>query len=107
MILKVTVIVILAAQSCGGSPARSAAYAGDGNTQFGDTGKLKWNTSYSAQAAKDSDRKNCEWSVYTINDNHVMRVVGKGTYKNAKVKVEKPSTVKVYLKSLHCGLWKP
>jgi hypothetical protein len=96
----------------GNGPARNSAYAGDGNTKFGTvaegaSGKLKWNTTYRATAVHSTNRQNCHWSLYTINSDGVAKVVGRGSYFNAKIIVEKPDTVKVYLKSMECGLWKP
>jgi hypothetical protein len=113
-ILATGTMIVAAAQGCGGtdSPSRSAAYAGDGNTQFGTqaegvSGKLKWGVVYKAVYENTTDRQNCKWSLYTINSNGVANVVKRGNYFNAKIKVEKPNTVKVYLKSIECGLWKP
>lgn len=107
-----------AANSCGGSggPARSASYAGDGNTQFGNggtdyanagaPGKLLFGVGYKAVAQSGADRSNCEWKVYSVTRQGVTRVAGKGGYGTANIKVEKPDNAKVYLRSVGCGLWK-
>jgi hypothetical protein len=116
-VASIALSIGLQAKSCsdsngGGGPARNAAYAGDGVTQFGTasdgvSGKLKWNTTYRATAVHSTNRQNCKWSLFTINSEGVAKVVGKGDYLHAKIIVEKPNTVKVYLKSMECGLWKP
>jgi uncharacterized protein YggE len=87
--------------------ATKAAYAGDGVTQFTDTGKLKFGVVYSAHAVDTTDRQNCRWSIKTINSDGESKVIKSGDYLHAKIKVEKPSRVKVYLKSSECGDWKP
>lgn len=97
-----------AAQGCsGGKPAISAAYAGDGITEFGNAnGKLKWGVTYSAHYTDTTDRQNCKWSLYSINKNGETVFIKKGNYFNAKINVGKQVTKKVYLKSLECGFWK-
>lgn len=115
-VLSVCVMTMGAAQSCGGSggPARSAAYAGDGVTQFGTeaegvSGKLLWGKTYSAHYTDTTDRQNCRWSLYTISKqgNHEVVFLKRGNYFNAKINVGRQFTKAVYLKSLECGLWKP
>jgi len=111
-----------AAKGCGGSgkgPARSASYAGDGVTQFGDpngaktyanegaSGKLKWGVTYKAVAIDSTDRTNCEWRLYTINSEGVTTFLKKGGYLTAKINFGEQKTKRVFLKSLECGLWKP
>lgn len=105
--------------ACGGSggPARSAAHAGDGITQFGDpkgpknyansgaTGKLLWNRTYNAHKQNASDVQNCRWSLYSIDPEGVTHFIKRGNYSNAKIKVGTQVTRKFYLKSLECGLW--
>jgi hypothetical protein len=99
-----------ATASCGGpnGPARSASYAGDGVTEFGNpNGKLKWGVTYSAHYVDTTDRQNCKWSLYAINRNGETTFIKRGNYLNAKVNVGEQRTKKVYLKSIECGLWKP
>lgn len=107
--LPVAVLLIpVAAQGCEAEDgkANKAVYAGDGVTQFGDTGRLKFNKTYTADAV-GKRLKNCEWSLKTINKSTgKVKVIGSGSYKNAKIRVEKPDTVDVFLKSEDCGLWK-
>lgn len=102
--------------SCGG--ARSASYAGDGNTQFGNggvdfvnagsSGKLKFGVTYKAVASNSQQRTACEWHIYSINSKNKIVFEGKTSdYLHAKINVEEPTRVKVYLKSINCGLWKP
>lgn len=107
-------LVVLLTGCKGGSPARSAAYAGDGVTKLGSasdgaTGKLKWGVTYRAVAQDTTDRQNCKWSLYTINKqgDHQVTVVKRGNYFNAKFRFGQQFTKDVYLKSLECGLWKP
>lgn len=97
------------AQSCDDGNqgrAKKAAYAGDGITQFTDNGKLQFGKTYSAHYVDTTDRQNCRWSIKTVNSEGVAKVIKSGNYFNAKIKVEKPSRVKVYLKSSECGNWK-
>lgn len=107
----VTVVLPLAAsaESCEDKPADKPkpSYAGDGITQFSDTGRLRWNTTYAARYVDTSDRTNCRWSLYTVNSDGVAKVIKRGNYLSAKIRVERPSRVKVYLKSDECGNWKP
>lgn len=118
MVFALTAIILLVLgllTGCGPSkgPARSAAYAGDGVTQFGSppeaTGKLKWGVTYSAHYVDTTDRQNCRWSLYTINKqgDHEVQILKRGNYFNAKVNVGQQFTKDVFLKSLECGLWKP
>lgn len=89
----------------GGPPP--ARYAGDGVTQFTDTGVLQFGRGYKAVYVDTTDRQNCRWSLYTINAEGVTKVIKSGRYRTANIKVEKPTRVKVYLKSSECGNWKP
>lgn len=106
----ITVVLPLAttAESCedggGSAPAR---YAGDGVTQFTDTGVLQFGKGYKAVYVDTTDRQNCRWSLYTINSEGATKVIKSGRYRTAYIKVEKPTRVKVYLKSSECGNWKP
>lgn len=101
--------VSIALVACGPTKKPSkpkVTYAGDGVTQFSDTGRLKFGKTYTAEAV-GKKLKNCEWSIKTINKTSGrVKVVGGGGYKNAKISVEKPDTVDVFLKSEDCGLWK-
>jgi hypothetical protein len=107
--LPVAVLLItFAAEGCEpeDGKANKAVYAGDGVTQFSDKGRLKFGITYRAHPSK-SQKNRCTWEVQTINkDTGRVEVVGKGTYKNAKIRVAKPDTVNVFLKSDDCGLWK-
>jgi hypothetical protein len=112
-----------ATKDCGGKAA-GASYAGDGVTMFvgadnracsGNTkwcseegnGKLRFGKTYTAEAVGSlKEFPDCEWSVYTINASGRVRVQGKGTGRKAKIKVDRPETVHVFLKSEDCGLWK-
>lgn len=116
-----------AAEDCegkGGGKATKASYAGDGVTMFvgndnracsGNTkfcaqegnGKLRFNKTYKAVYVDTTDRINCRWSLYTINTNGETKVIKSGNYLKAKILVERPSRVKVFLKSSECGNWKP
>lgn len=120
MLLTAVALVV----GCGAPTATEASYAGDGVTMFvgndnracsGDTkwcgeegnGKLRFGRTYTAEAVGSKKNfPNCEWSVYTINPQGRVRVQGKGTGSKAKVNVERPETVHVFLKSEDCGLWK-
>lgn len=126
--LLLTATIALTAQECAPEKqpgkAEKASYAGDGVTMFvgndnracsGDTkwcaetgsGKLKFGKTYTAEAVGSrKEFPSCEWSVYTIGATGKVSVKGKGGYKNAKIKVERPSTVHVFLKSEDCGSWK-
>lgn len=104
--------------------ATKASYAGDGVTMFvgndnracsGNTkwcaeegsGKLRFGKTYTAEAVGSlKEFPSCEWSVYTVNANGAVRNQGKGTGRKAKIKVERPATVHVFLKSDGCGDWK-
>lgn len=107
--LPVAVLLIpVAAQGCEpeNGKANKATHAGDGVTQFSTNGLLKFGKSYTADAV-GKKLKDCEWSLKTINKNTgKVKVVGSGTYKNAKIRVAKPDTVDVFLKSEDCGLWR-
>ena len=122
MILAASIMVMGAAADCGGK-ASEASYAGNGTTRFtgkddrscsGNTkfcrqtgsGKLKFGRTYAAQGS-DYDRKHCLWSIYTIDTAGEQHPIKSGTYKTAKVSVEEPTRVHVFLKSDHCGDWKP
>lgn len=111
LLLSATIALAGGTQSCQaeGKPgkAQQAAYAGDGVTRFTDTGKLKWDTGYAAHAIDKTDRQNCRWAVYTVNADGEARVIKSGTYRNASIKAERPTRVKVYLKSSECGDWRP
>lgn len=109
-------MVAQAPSGCGS--ATSASYAGDGNTQFGNggvdfvnegsSGKLKFGVTYKAVASNSQQRSNCQWHIYSVNAKNKIVFEGKvGDYATAKIKVEQPTRVKVYLKSVNCGLWKP
>lgn len=117
-------VLVMGCEPTDGGKAKKASYAGDGATMFtdsalracsGDTqfcaakgsGKLRFGKGYKAQAVDKSDRKNCEWSLYTINQEGKTTVLKRGTYGNANIKVDRPTRVKVYLKSSECGDWKP
>lgn len=108
--LPVAVLLIpFAAEGCEpeDGKANKAVYAGDGVTQFTTNGRLKFNKTYTATGLKKKGFEDCEWSIKTIRKSDgKVRVTGSGTYKNAKIKVEKPGTVDVFLKSDGCGLWK-
>lgn len=109
-----------AAKGCsssdGGGPARSAAYAGDGVTQFGEpgkpgyankgaSGKLRWGKTYNAHKQNPGDVQNCRWSLYSIDAEGLTEFRAKGNYANAKINVGTQRTVQWFLKSLNCGLW--
>lgn len=115
-----------AAKGCepGDGKATKASYAGDGVTMFvdatnracggnttfckdGGSGKLRFSQAYKAVAVDTTDRQNCEWSLYTFNQQGKTKVIKKGNYFNARIIVERPDRVKVYLKSDECGNWKP
>lgn len=86
--------------------ANKAVYAGDGVTQFSDKGRLKFGTTYRAHPTS-SQKGRCSWELQTINKKTgKVKVVGSGNYGNAKIRVAKPDTVDVFLKSDDCGLWK-
>jgi len=119
-----TATIALTAQQCDGGkgPATKASYAGDGVTMFvgndgracsGNTqfcaqegnGKLKFGKTYKATPRDSVDKQNCQWSVYTINADGKVTVQKKGRYP-AKINVERPTRVHVFLKSEDCGEWK-
>ena len=114
--LVVAPLITQTTQAC--DPATSASYAGDGNTQFGNggvdfvnegsSGKLKFGTTYKAVAQNSQQRTACKWHIYSVNSkNQIVYESKKSDYLHAKIKVEQPTRVKVYLKSVNCGLWKP
>lgn len=88
-------------------PTPKPVYAGDGVTQFTDSGRLQFGKAYKAHYVDTTDRVNCQWSLYTINSDGDTTVIKKGGYLTASIKVEKPTRVKVFLKSSECGDWKP
>lgn len=90
----------------GGKPAISAAYAGDGITEFSDNGKLKWGKVYSAHYVDTTDRQTCKWSLVIYDKNGETATIKSGNYFNAKIKVGRQVTKGVYLKSMGCGFWK-
>ena len=108
-IVLVCVPIMGAANDCDSHKKEPAApkYAGDGVTQFTDSGRLRFGVTYAARYVDTTDRVNCHWSVYTLNSQGDTRVVKSGTYLTAKISVERPSRVKVFLKSSECGNWKP
>lgn len=124
--IAVAGIVVVILTGCdpatGGKRAKSASFAGDGITQVGNhcadykkcsyankgaSGKIKWNTTYNAHKVNPTDVQNCEWSVFSVNSEGVTKFLKKGHYGNAKIRFEEASTVKVYLKSIECGIWEP
>jgi hypothetical protein len=127
MLAAVVVVTMGAAEDCSGpgnGKATKAAYASDGVTMFvgadnracsGNTkfcgqegnGKLRFNQGYKATYIDTTDRGNCRWSLYTINQEGETKVIKSGNYFTANIKVERPSRVKVFLKSSECGNWKP
>ena len=109
-VVLVSVAVMGAASDCESKqPKQPSApkYAGDGVTQFTDSGRLRFGVTYAARYVDTTDRVNCRWSLYTLNSDGDTRVVKSGHYLNAKIKVERPSRVKVFLRSSECGNWKP
>ena len=108
-IVLVCIPIMGAASDCDSKRKEPAApkYAGDGVTQFTDSGRLRFGTTYAARYVDTTDRTNCRWSIYTLNADGDTRVVKSGNYLTAKIKVARPSRVKVFLRSSECGNWTP
>jgi hypothetical protein len=117
-VLGLAVIPLAAQAPSGCGSATSASYAGDGNTQFGNggvdfvnqgsSGKLKFGVTYKAVAENSQQRTNCKWHIYSVDAHNKIVYESKSSdYLHAKINVEEPTRVRVWLKSVNCGLWKP
>lgn len=101
-------VLPLAARGCGSED--TSPTADDGRHQFSGTfTKYKFNTTLDAV---HGDISACRWRIEVeplagLKAGEKPRVVQKGDYGNAKIKVEEPDTVKVFLVSSRCGTWQP
>lgn len=105
----VTVVasIVLAAQGCGGAPTgdrKNENTADETRLQFHHSVYLKFNTTYVAHNGNFA----CKWRIESVkkSGDDAPVVQAKGTYTNAKIKVEEPDTVDVYLIfNRACGNW--
>lgn len=103
----VTVVasIVLAAQGCGGGPAKPKEDTSDETRlQFHHSTYLKFNTSYVAHGGNQA----CRWWIESVKKagDHRPVIQAHGDGGNAKIKVEEPETVDVYLVfNRACGTW--
>lgn len=102
----VTVVasIVLAAQGCGGTTGGKEDTSDEVRQQFHRTIYLKFSTTYRARKGNMS----CRWRIEAVKkgDDAKPRTVAHGDYGNAKIKVEEPDTVDVYLVyNRACGRW--
>lgn len=102
----VTVVasIVLAAQGCGGPSGGKEDTSDEVRQQFHHKIYLKFGTTYRAHKGNMS----CRWRIESVkrNDDAKPRTVAHGDYGNAKIKVEEPDTVDVYLVyNRACGRW--
>jgi hypothetical protein len=97
-------IVLVLPKACGPAPGGGKENTTDEIVvQFMSVGVFRWNTSISAHEGNMA----CRWKlVVAPKGGGKERVIRSGDYGDAKIKVEKPDRVDVFLKyNPACGVW--
>jgi hypothetical protein len=104
--VAVLALAAVALTGCKPAPGQGGKGGPDGETrlQFHHSVYLKFNTTYVAHHGDFG----CRWRIESVKKSgkEAPVVQARGTYTNAKIKVEEPDTVDVYLIFNHaCGNW--
>lgn len=105
----ISTVALLALAAAGGCDDTSKTDTGNGRFLFTDTGVIQFDKTIRAHDMPGRGAA-CRWRVETepkrgLASGQSPRIVEHGDGGNAKLKVEKPDTVKVYLVTKGCGRW--
>lgn len=106
-IASIVATIALAAASCGGD---AKPPADSGRLQFTTSGRIQFSKTLSAHDAPSGGAA-CRWRIETepnagLKPGASPKIIKRGDYGNAKIKVAKPDTVKVFLVTKGCGRWR-